>query len=119
MNKQVKKKLEHQLQTAIEGILIKQDAKAAGKSKKIIRQASKAVVKKFNKASKSIEGKNKAEKKKKVKTKRKVQSGRSQLKNITGETARVRRTYAKEPKAPVAQVPAAVATSEGGSVTEN
>ena len=57
MNKQTKKKLELQLQTALEAILLKQDSNAAAKSRKTIRQASKAVVKKFNKSLKSDEGK--------------------------------------------------------------
>jgi len=83
MNKQTKKKLELQLQTAIEGILLKQDSRAASKSKKTIKQASKAVVKKFNKSVRSIEEKNDAEKQKKIKLKKKSHSCRSQKKNKT------------------------------------
>ena len=118
MNKQTKKKLELQLQTAMEGILLKQDSKAAAKSRKSIRQASKAVVKKFNKAVKSIEEKAVDEKKKQIKIKKKIQ-GKSQVKNITGETAKVRRTYTKEVPIPPAATPAAVTATEGGSGTEN
>ena len=105
MNKQTKKKLELQLQTAIEGILTKQDSRAATKSRKTVRQASKAVVKKFNKAVKSLEEKNDAQKPKKIKSKKKSQSKKSQLKNLTGETARIRRSYSKEPVVPPIEMP--------------
>ena len=116
MNKQTKKKLELQVQSAIVGILTKQDSGAAAKSRKVIKQATKAVVKKFSKAAKSLENKNE---KKKTKIKKKTKAGKSQLKNISGETARVRRSYAKEVPVPPAATPAAVTTAEGGSGTEN
>jgi len=108
MKKQVKKKLELQLQTAIEGILVKQDSGAAAKSKKTIRQASKAVVKKFNKAMKSLEEKKDTEKKKKVKKKKTYTNNKTQIKNISGETARIKRSYIKTPVAPPAEKPETV-----------
>jgi len=117
MNKQTKKKLELQLQTAIEGILIKQDSGAAAKSKKTIKQATKAVVKKFSRAAKSLVNKN--EKKNKIKNKKKSKADKSQLKNISGETAKIRRSYSKEVPVPPAATPAAVTRAEGGSGTEN
>jgi hypothetical protein len=112
MNKQIKKKLELQLQSAMEGILLKQDSKAASKSRKAIRQASKAVAKKFNKALKSIEKKEDSEKQKKIKAKKKALAGKSQIKNITGETAKIRRSYTKEPAAPPVEAPETI--SNGG-----
>ena len=117
MNKQVKKKLEAQLQAAIEGVLGKQDSRAAAKSKKSIRQASKAVVKKFSKALKSVEGKKDVAKKKKTKSKKKIPSNSSQIKNITGENAKIKRSYVKEPAAPPVEKPETF--SSGDSRTEN
>jgi len=118
MNKQIKKKLELQLQTAMEGILLKQDLKATEKSRKSIKQASKAVVKKFNKAVKASEKEATDEKKKKLKIKKKIQ-GKSPLKNFDGETAKVTRTYSKETPIPPADTTPAVRSAEGTSGTEN
>jgi len=103
MNKQSKKKLELQLSKAIEDVLGKQDSKAAAKSKKSIRQASKAVVKKFNKALKSTEGKKDPAKKKVIKSKKKTKVKNAPLKSITGENARIKRSYEKSPVVPPAQ----------------
>jgi hypothetical protein len=50
MDKKLKKKIESQLVTAIEGILSKINSKAAINSKKKINEAGKAVAKKFVKA---------------------------------------------------------------------
>jgi hypothetical protein len=101
MNKQAKKKLELQLSTAIEGILVKQDTGAAAKSKKSVKQASKAVVKKFNKALKALQEKKEAARKK-IKSKKKKTTKKSSLKNITGENAKIKRSYTKEsPTLPV------------------
>jgi len=119
MNKQIKKKLELQLQTAMEGILLKQDPKAAAKSKKAIKQASKAVAKKFNKALKSSEEKNDAEKQKKIRTKKKTLTSRNQIKNITGETAKIRRSYAKEPAVAPVEKPEEVSNGGEGPRTGN
>ena len=105
MNKQVKKKLELQLQTVIEGILVKQDSKAAAKTKKTVRQLTKAVVKKFNKALKSSEEKKDSKKKKKIKSKGKFSNNKSQIKNISGETARIKRSYTRTPVAPPVETP--------------
>ena len=105
MNKQSKKKLELQLSTAIEDVLGKQDSKAAVKSRKSIRQASKAVVKKFNKALKSIEGKKDSAKKKELKSKKKDRAKGSPIKNISGETARIKRSYEKTPVVPPVETP--------------
>lgn len=59
MNKQIKKKLELELAAAVTGILHKKNAKAAGHSKKVIRQSVKSVVKKFSKALKTVSKKKK------------------------------------------------------------
>src|SRR6188768_3724015 len=105
MNKQSKKKLELQLSMAIEDVLGKQDSKAAAKSKKSIRQASKAVVKKFNKALKSTEVKKDPAKKKEIKSKKKTKAKATPLKNISGETARIKRSYEKVPAVTPVQSP--------------
>lgn len=54
MKKETKKKLEIDLATAIEGVLAKYNSKAISKTKKTIKQAGKAVTKKFNKTVKAI-----------------------------------------------------------------
>ena|SRR5436190_21606956 len=117
MNKQVKKKLELHVQTAIEGVLGKQDSRAAAKSKKSVRQASKAVVKKFNKALKSFEEEKEAAKKKKTKTKKRKPTSKTPIKNITGETARIKRSYEKQPATLPVETP--VTASAENPPTEN
>ena len=57
MKKEIKKKLEHALITAMEEILVQQDSKAVDKTKKAVRQAAKAVAKKFSKTIKSLDRK--------------------------------------------------------------
>ena len=64
MKKEIKKKLEHALITAMEEILVQQDSKAVDKTKKAVRQAAKSVAKKFSKTIKSLDRKKGAKDKK-------------------------------------------------------
>jgi hypothetical protein len=65
MKKENKKKLEQELVTALENVLAKHDIRAVEKTKKVIRQSGKAVVKRFSKTLKSLAGKKDTKAKKK------------------------------------------------------
>jgi hypothetical protein len=85
MKKETKKKLEHELNTAIEMVLIKLNSKAVAKTKKAIRQSSKAVVKKFSKAIKALDAR-----KKPLKTKGKTAKSKSSKKTYLARTSSVK-----------------------------
>ena len=115
MKKQTKKKLEQELQAAIKNVLAKYDDQGIAKTKKVTRQAGKAIAKKFSKTIKKL-SKKKGKKAESVNPLKKTQSQNLGVKTATAGFGKPKDNGVKTTTTPAASQPVMIS---GSRSTEN